>query len=88
MQAAVGELGARLAAGAEAAGEAARLREAIRWSRLLDDAHAEHARRGRTALEQVEADRRAAVEAEEVRGLRAQLLREYPELALYAQEQT
>ncbi|MGW1770072.1 hypothetical protein ACWCQL_39270, partial [Streptomyces sp. NPDC002073] len=85
-QTAVEQLGARLTAEAEAAGEAARLRETIRWTRLLDDAHAEHARRGRTAHEQAEAHRQAAAEAEEVRGLRAQLLREHPELALYAQE--
>ncbi|MGW1770057.1 hypothetical protein ACWCQL_39195 [Streptomyces sp. NPDC002073] len=84
---AVQQLSARLTAGTEAAGEAARMRETISWTRLVDDAYAEHAQRRRTAQEQAQAHRQAVAEAAHVRALREQLLREHPELASYAQEQ-
>ncbi|MFI9187124.1 hypothetical protein ACIGXG_33435 [Streptomyces goshikiensis] len=88
MQTAVQRVSATLAAEAEAAEEAARLRQTIRWARMLDEAYTEHAERGRTAQEQAEAQRQAEADAEQVRILREQLLREHPELAAYAQEQT
>ncbi|MFD8984642.1 hypothetical protein [Streptomyces sp. NPDC059564] len=72
---------------AEAAQEAHRLRQAIRWERMLDDAHTEHAEKSRTAQDQAEAERRAAAAAQETHRLREQLLREHPELAPYAQQQ-
>ncbi|MEU8943469.1 hypothetical protein AB0C97_36355 [Streptomyces goshikiensis] len=87
-QTAVQGVSATLAAEADAAEEAARLRQTIRWARMLDEAYTEHAERGRTAQEQAEAQRQAEADAEQVRILREQLLREHPELAAYAQEQT
>ncbi|MFD7560221.1 hypothetical protein ACFV9E_37695 [Streptomyces sp. NPDC059835] len=79
---------AALATEAEAAGEAERLRQAIRWTRMLEDAYTEHAQRTQTAQERTEAERRAAADAAQVRLLRQQLLREHPELAAYAQDET
>ncbi|MFD9411573.1 helix-turn-helix domain-containing protein [Streptomyces sp. NPDC059989] len=79
---------AGLMAEAETAQEAERLRQTIRWQRLLDDAYAEHAERNRTAQEQDEADRQADADAQQVRHLREQLLRQHPELAAYAQQHT
>ncbi|MFD9469875.1 hypothetical protein [Streptomyces goshikiensis] len=87
-QTAVQRVSATLAAEAEATEDAARLRQTIRWARMLDQAHVEHAERSRTAQEQAEAQRQAEADAEQVRILRQQLLREYPELAAYAQGQT
>ncbi|MFD4924238.1 hypothetical protein ACFWNE_23460 [Streptomyces goshikiensis] len=87
-QTAVQRESATLAAEAEAAEAAARLRKTIRWARMLDEAYTEHAERGRTARELAEAQRQAEADAEQVRILREQLLREHPELAAYAQEQT
>nr|WSW48646.1 hypothetical protein OG296_36505 [Streptomyces sp. NBC_01001] len=55
---------------------------------MLDEAHAEHAERSRSAQDQTKAEQRAATEAEEVRRLREQLIREHPELAAYAQQQS
>ncbi|MFE2170507.1 hypothetical protein ACFXB3_36415 [Streptomyces sp. NPDC059447] len=79
---------AALAAEIEAAGEAERLRQAIRWTRMLEDAYTEHAQRTQTAQERTEAERRAAADAAQVRLLRQQLLHEHPELAAYAQDET
>ncbi|MFD9728765.1 hypothetical protein [Streptomyces sp. NPDC059072] len=79
---------AALAAEAEAAGEAERLRQTIRRTRMLEDAYAEHAQRARTVQERTEAGRRAAADAAQVRLLRQRLLREHPELAAYAQDET
>uniref|UniRef100_UPI002F90A24F hypothetical protein n=1 Tax=Streptomyces sp. NBC_01001 TaxID=2903713 RepID=UPI002F90A24F len=79
---------AGLVAEAETAQEAERLRQTIRWERMLDEAHAEHAERSRSAQDQTKAEQRAATEAEEVRRLREQLIREHPELAAYAQQQS
>ncbi len=87
VQTAVQRVSATLAAEAEAAEEAARLRQTIRWARMLDEAYTEHAERGRTAQELAEAQRQAEADAEQVRILREQLLREHPELAAYAQGQ-
>ncbi|WP_254211705.1 hypothetical protein [Streptomyces sp. ADI95-16] len=87
-QTAVQRVSATLAAEAQAAGEAARLRQTIRWARMLDEAYAEHAERSKTAQERTEAQRKAAADAAQVRMLREQLLREHPELGAYAQEQT
>ncbi|MFI8281318.1 hypothetical protein ACIGBH_42065 [Streptomyces sp. NPDC085929] len=72
----------------EAAQEAARLRQAIRWEHTLDDACTEDAERTRSAQEQAEAEQHAADDAEETRRLREQLIREHPELAAYAQLST
>ncbi|WP_369780421.1 hypothetical protein [Streptomyces sp. R33] len=55
---------------------------------MLDEAHAEQAERSRSAQDQTKAEQRAAAEAAEVRRLREQLIREHPELAAYAQQQT
>lgn len=79
---------AGLMAEAEADQEAERLRQSIRWERLLDDAYTEHAEKSRTAQDQAEAERHAAATAQETHRLRKQLLREHPELAPYAQQQT
>ncbi|MGW8779827.1 helix-turn-helix domain-containing protein [Streptomyces sp. NPDC055796] len=79
---------AGLIAKAETAQKAEQLRQAARWERMLNDAHAEHTERSRSARDQAEAEQRAAAEAEEVRRLREQLRREHPELAAYAQQQT
>ncbi|MCX4546916.1 hypothetical protein [Streptomyces sp. NBC_01565] len=76
-----------MAVEAETAQEAARLRQTVRWARMLDEAYAEHAERGKTAQEQAEADRQTAADAAQVRILREQLLRKHPELAAYVQEQ-
>ncbi|MFG2716218.1 hypothetical protein ACGFX2_37660 [Streptomyces goshikiensis] len=87
-QTAVQRVSATLAAEAATAEEAARLRQTIRWARTLDEAYAEQTERGRTAQERAEAQRQAEADAEQVRILREQLLREHPELAAYAQGQT
>lgn len=79
---------AGLMAEAAAAHEAERLRQAIRWQRMLDDAYTQHAEQTRTAEDQAEAEQLAAADAEEVRRLREQLLREHPELAAYTQQHT
>ncbi|MEV7525870.1 hypothetical protein [Streptomyces sp. NPDC091371] len=79
---------AALADEAEAGGEAGRLRQAIRWTRMVDDAYTEHALRTQTAQERMEAERRAAADADQVRLLRQQLLLEHPELAAYVQDET
>lgn len=73
---------------AEAAQEAERLRQAIRWQRMLDDAYTQYAEQTRTDQDQAEAEHLAAADAEEVRRLREQLLREHPELAAYTQQHT
>lgn len=79
---------AGLMADVEAAQEATRLRQTIRWKHMLDEAYVEHAERTRTAHEQAETERHAAADAEETRRLREQLIREHPELAAYTQQQT
>ncbi|MGW5342900.1 hypothetical protein [Streptomyces sp. NPDC004050] len=76
---------AALVAETDAAEEAARLRQTIRWERMLDDAYAEHTERSRTAQERAEAVRQAAADAEQARLLREQILQAHPELAPYAQ---
>lgn len=85
-QAHIQQATAGLMAEAEAAQEAQRLRQTIRWQRMLDDAYTQHAQHTRTAEDQAEAERHAAAEAEEVRRLREQLLRQHPELAPYTQQ--
>ncbi|MEU9146581.1 helix-turn-helix domain-containing protein [Streptomyces sp. NPDC048349] len=84
-QAHIEQATAGLRAEAEAVQEAERLRQAIRWQRMLDDAYTEHAHHTRTAEDRAEAERHAAAEAEEVQRLREQLLRAHPELAAYVQ---
>ncbi|MFE2475312.1 hypothetical protein [Streptomyces sp. NPDC059389] len=79
---------AGLIAKAETAQKAEQLRQAARWERMLNDAHAEHTERSRSARDQAEAEQHAADQAEEIRRLREQLRREHPELAAYAQQQT
>ncbi|WP_405959388.1 hypothetical protein OG239_00280 [Streptomyces sp. NBC_00868] len=79
---------AGLVAEARAAEEAERLRQAIQWQRMLDNAYTEHAERTRTAQDQAEAEQQATADAKEVRRLREQLLRKHPELAAYAQQHT
>ncbi|MCB5170141.1 hypothetical protein LG634_35745 [Streptomyces bambusae] len=78
---------AKLEADAEAAGEAARLRQAIRWSRMLEAAYTEHDQRSQTAEQQAAAQRLAAAEAKQVHLLREQLVSQHPELAAYAHKQ-
>lgn len=75
--------GLRAQRDAEYAAEAERAKVAVRWTLLMDDAYAEHAER--EALKSAAVRARRAAEAEEVRRLREQLAREYPELAAYAQ---
>ncbi|MFD7838863.1 hypothetical protein [Streptomyces sp. NPDC059761] len=55
---------------------------------MLDEAHAEHAERSRSAQDQTVAEQYAAAEDEEVRRLREQLISKHPELVAYAQQQT
>ncbi|WP_164495656.1 hypothetical protein [Streptomyces sp. ADI95-16] len=81
-------MSATLAAETETAEDAARLRQTIRWARMLDEAYTDHEERGRTAQELAEAQRQADSDAEQVRILREQLLREHPELEAYVQGQT
>ncbi|MFJ7209782.1 hypothetical protein ACIQWR_40425 [Streptomyces sp. NPDC098789] len=77
---------ASLRAQADADTEAQRLRETIRWERMLEDAYEEHGEREQSHAERAERDRRRAEQAEETRLLREQLAREHPELAAYAQQ--
>ncbi|KPH98715.1 hypothetical protein OV450_5586 [Actinobacteria bacterium OV450] len=79
---------AGLVAEGEAAQEAERLRQAIRWERMLNEVHAEHTERSRSAQDQTVAEQYAAAEDEEVRRLREQLIWEHPELAANAQQQS
>ncbi|MFI6149965.1 hypothetical protein [Streptomyces sp. NPDC051109] len=55
---------------------------------MLDEAHAEHTKRSRTAQDQTESEQRTAAEDKEVRRLREHLMLKHPELAAFAQPQT
>ncbi|MFI6006813.1 hypothetical protein ACIA98_41885 [Streptomyces sp. NPDC051366] len=77
---------ASLRAQAIADAEAQRLREAVHWDQMLDEAYEEHVERQWSQAELAERDRQRAAEAEETRRLREQLAREHPELAAYAQQ--
>lgn len=76
---------ADLMAEAETTQAAQRLRQTIRWQRMHDDTHTEHSEQTPTTQESEKAEQQAATDAQEVRRLREQLLREHPELAAYAQ---
>ncbi|MFG2754693.1 hypothetical protein [Streptomyces xanthophaeus] len=77
---------ASLRAQAQVEAEAERLRETVRWGRMVEAAYEEHAERQRSQAERVERERRRAAAAEETQRLREQMAADHPELAVYAQQ--